>query len=243
MVRVPAGEFIRGTDEEDVEHKADEFGIVKPWFVDEHPMRKIRLPEFKIDRYETTNERYLSFVRATGHRPPPHWNSGVPDEKILKKPVVLVTWDDARAFCRWAGKRLPTEAEWEKASRGEDGRPYPWGSRFETNRANVGGSYGDLLPVGTFESGKSPYGAYDMVGNVWEWVEDWYKPYPGNGYENPNFGEKVRVIRGNSWSTIGHFPPEIHRELVEHHSTTTFRLFARPDSVIADVGFRCAKSR
>jgi formylglycine-generating enzyme required for sulfatase activity len=242
MIRVPAGEFLMGTDEVDPDDIALKFGIVKPWLDDEHPAHRVGLPGYRIDRFEVTLGQYKQFVAATGHRPPSSWTRGTPPAGEDRLPVVLVNFDDAQAYCRWAGKRLPTEEEWEKAARGTDGRVYPWGSRFEEDRANVGGIRSDRSPVGSFPNGKSPYGVEDMIGNVWEWTDSWYRPYPGNSYQTPNFERPVRVLRGNSFSPIGHYPKEIHKILVEHHSTSTFRLFAPPDASIDDVGFRCARS-
>ena len=241
MVAVPAGEFTRGTDEVDEERFAEEQGIAKPWFVDEGPAQKIYLPLFYIDRTEVTNARYAEFVR-TGHPPPPYWENGMYKSKADSFPVVMVRWQEAQDYCRWRGGRLPTEAEWEKAARGTDGRHYPWGNDFDPRKANVGGASQDLAPAGAYPSGKSPYGALDMIGNVWEWTADWYQPYPGAKYQSKDYGKQLKVIRGNSWSPIGHFPPEIQQELVKHHSTTTFRLFAGPDSTISDVGFRCVQA-
>jgi formylglycine-generating enzyme required for sulfatase activity len=243
MVLIPAGEFIMGTDQTDPEDKATEYGIAKPWLVDEHPAHKVNLPAYYIDQYEVTNASYKKFVETTGRKPPADWeNNQFPVAHSLY-PVEMVSWEDADAFCRWDGKRLPTEAEWEKAARGPDGRIYPWGNQFDSNKANVGGRMGGTTAVGTYEAGKSPYGVYDLIGNVWEWTADWYLPYPGSTYESKDYGQKYKVIRGNSWVSIGHFPPEIQTDVVAHHSTATFRLFFIANGAVNDVGFRCAKSQ
>jgi formylglycine-generating enzyme required for sulfatase activity len=232
-----------GTDEEDKEGKASEYGIVSPWFNDERPAHQVRLDSYYIDRYEVSNADYARFVQATGHRPPTGWPAMRPPQGRERHPVVFVTWQDAQDYCQWRGKRLPTEAEWERAARGTDGRDYPWGRVFEKGRANVGGIVGDTRPIGSYENGKSPYGAYDMIGNVWEWTADRYEAYPGNTDSSEKFGKNSRVIRGNSWSNVGHYPPEIAEEIIAHNSRTTFRLFADPTAnELNDVGFRCALS-
>lgn len=241
MVAIPAGEFIMGTDAADEENLAAEHGIIKPWFVDENPAHKVYLPLYYIDRNEVSNAEYAEFVTTTNHAAPPYWENGSYIKGSGEHPVVMVQWAEAQEYCQFKGGRLPSEAEWEKAAKGKDGRIYPWGDTFDLERANIGGSVGNLKPVGSYVSGKSPYGTFDMIGNAWEWTADWYQPYPGSTYESNKFGQRLKVIRGNSWSSIGHFPKEIHKEIVKYHSTTTFRLFAPPDANISDVGFRCIR--
>lgn len=241
MVAVPAGDFMMGTDEVDEEHFAEEQGIVKPWFVDEGPAHRVFLPLYYIDRTEVTNAQYAEFIRSTRRAPPGHWEEGQYLKGSDHYPVVNVPWQDAQDYCHWKEGRLPTEAEWEKAARGTDGRRYPWGNDFDLTKANVGGQSQDLTPSGRYPAGQSPYGALDMIGNVWEWTADWYHPYPGSKYQSKEYGKQLKVIRGNSWSAIGHFPPDVQKELVKHHSTASFRLYAPPDSTISDVGFRCVR--
>ncbi len=202
MVHVPGGEFIMGSSlgEED-----------------ERPERKVYLKGFYIDRYEVTNAQYRRFVKETGHPAPPHWLVyGYPEDKE-NHPVVFVSFDDATAYCRWAGKRLPTEEEWEKAARGTDGRIYPWGNEFSRDRANtsLSGIVG-TTPVGTYTEGKSPYGAYDMAGNVWEWTSS-------------DYDEHSKVVRGGSWG------------LTHRFARTFFRVGYPPETRINNLGFRCAK--
>jgi formylglycine-generating enzyme required for sulfatase activity len=242
MVRVPSGEFVMGSDEEDTEDRATEHGITKPWFMDQHPAHLVNLPTFFIDRYEVTHWQYREFVQQTGRRPPPDWSGGrYPNEKD-NHPVIHITWYDANAYCQWSGKRLPSENEWEKAARGTDGRKYAWGNQFDEEYANINNAVGHTTVVGQYEKGISPYGAYDMIGNVWEWTTDWYKGYPGSTYRHDKFGEQVKVLRGNSWAGLGHYPPEVEKEIMAHNSLTTFRLFMNPDGFVNDVGFRCAKA-
>jgi len=206
MITIPAGEFIIGNNGRPTAEGAGD--------PDEMPEHKAYLDTFLIDKYEVTNAQYKAFVDATSHRPPKHWQpspagtsgSGVtyPPEKA-NHPVVYVDWFDANEYCHWAGKRLPTEEEWEKAARGTDGRNFPWGSAFDPQKANTPQYWlsknkdGDTMPVGQFENGKSPYGLYDMAGNVYEWTANWYKAYPHNPEPNPHYGEKNKIVRGGSW--------------------------------------------
>ena len=197
MVIIPAGPFKMGSQD----GKGRE---------DERPQRDIYLDAFAIDQVEVTNERYLAFLKATGHRNPPNpYGSGYLHEAtgIEKLPVVQVTWYDAKAYCAWAKKRLPTEAEWEKAARGTDGRLYPWGNDLPSpTRATFDREWeGEktMHPVGALPAGDSPYGVKDMSGNAREWVEDWYDPdyYKHAPDRNPTGPTKgvVRSIRGGSW--------------------------------------------
>jgi len=155
MVLVPAGEFVMGSE-------------AGP---SERPVRRVFLDAYYIDTYEVTNGLYGKFLQATRRHEPRYWKDARVNDP--NQPVVGVTWYDAEAYCHWSGKRLPTEAEWEKAARGTDGRISPWGNQWDSARASTSdGGSGKLSPVGSYEAGKSPYGAYDMAGNVWEWVAD-----------------------------------------------------------------------
>ena len=241
MVRIPGGEFIMGTDEIDEEDRAADFGIVKTWFMDEQPAHPIRLNTFFIDKFEVTHAQYRAFVQQTGRRVPPDWTGGVYAAGMDQHPVIYVTWNDASAYCQWDGKRLPTEAEWERAAKGSDGNRYPWGNEFDETKANVNNQVGHSTVIGQYEEGKSPYGVYDMTGNVWEWTTDWYKPYPGNSQENDKFGEKFRVLRGNSWAGLGHYSSEEEREIKAHFSRAGYRFFMNQNGYVNDAGFRCAK--
>lgn len=200
MVQIPEGAFIMGNNGRPTgEGAGDE---------DEQPEHKVFVKSFYIDVYETTNAHYKRFVDATGADPPLLWRNGTYPPAKINHPVVYVSWFDADAFCQWAGKRLPTEEEWEKAARGSDGRHFPWGTPFDFKKANtpqywlakgIEVSQGSTLPVASFEEGKSPYGLYDMAGNVYEWVSNWYLPYPGNPFPNIHYGQKNKVLRGGSW--------------------------------------------
>lgn len=198
MVTIPAGAFLMGNPE----------GTGR---ADERPQRSVYLDAFAIDEVEVTNERYLAFVKMTGHRNPPNpYGTGslVSAKGIEQLPVVQMTWYDAKAYCTWAKKRLPTEAEWEKAARGTDGRLFPWGNEPATSkRANFDREWQDektLTPVGSLSGGDSPYGVKDMAGNAREWVSDWYDPdyyqqAPDRNPQGPDKKGVVRSIRGGSW--------------------------------------------
>ena len=198
MITIPAGAFLMGTPEG--QGRADEW-----------PQRSIYLDAFMIDQVEVTNERYMRFVKATGHRTPPNPYGTGPLQSIQgieHLPVVQMTWYDAKSYCGWAGKRLPTEAEWEKAARGTDGRLYPWGNDPPTaKRANFDREWVEektLHPVGSVPGGDSPYGVKDMAGNAREWVSDWYdaeyyRHAPDRNPQGPDKKGVVRSIRGGSW--------------------------------------------
>jgi formylglycine-generating enzyme required for sulfatase activity len=258
MVFIPAGEFVMGSDEGDEMADSDEF-----------PQRLIYLDSFYIDKYEVTNEQFARFVEATGYltdaerqgwgytltkrgwdkvngadwRHPYGPGSDIRDK--MNHPVVLVSWNDADAYCRWAGKRLPTEAEWEKAARGTDGRRFPWGNTspeskklnfcdsncdFTWREEGIDDGYKHTAPVGSYTAGASPYGVLDMAGNVWEWVADWYdhyNPSPGPNPQGPKSG-KCKVARGGAWTSS------------ELDVRSANRVCGLPFNRIAFTGFRCA---
>ncbi len=225
MVRVPAGEFIMGSDER---------------LPDEGPQHRVWLDSFDIDQFEVTNLQYQKFNEATHRRSPSHWRNRTFPGGKADHPVTHVSWKDADAYCRWAGKRLPTEAEWEKATRGTDGRTYPWGNDFDIARANTPlrwsaiGRFGDTTPVGAFAGGVSPYGAYDMSGNVWEWTASWYQPYPGNTTPSESYGTRYKVLKGGSWFDCAFYRCGI--------SAPTFnRAFFATKVKNESFGFRCAR--
>ena len=245
MILIPSGYFLMGTDEVDSDLEAMDVGFPTPWYEDENPLHKVHLPTFYIDQYEVTNAKYHKFVKATNRHPPQDWmNGGHPPEKA-DFPVAFVNWYEADAYCRWIDKRLPTEAEWEKAARGTNGQKYPWGDVFNPRFANVSSGavmFAQSRAVGQYQSGKSPYGVYDMIGTVWEWTDSWYQPYPGNTSINEKFGMMLRVSRGLSFMSVGHFSGNDYLKVASIVARASFRSFDFPTSRLADVGFRCAKS-
>jgi len=200
-VEIPAGEFIMGSKKGD-------------GFDDERPQHTVHLPAFLAARVPVTNVQYKLFVDATGHETPRHWKNGQIPAKKDEHPVVNVSWHDSQAFCKWAGVLLPTEAQWEKAARGPDGRLWPWGNDKPTkDYCNFSMNIGDTTLVGSYLKGASPYGCWDMAGNVWEWTgslwgKDRSKPdygYPydsGDGREDLAAPDSVRrVLRGGSFAS------------------------------------------
>ena len=195
MVLVPAGPFIMGSGDKDTH-------------VNERPEHEVSLKDYYIDQFEVTVERYHRFMNQKKRLAPKYWEQ-VELRRDAQKPVVGIDWQDAKTYCQWAGKRLPTEAEWEKAARGTDRRMYPWGNDApNSSTANFGKNRSDsiyadrLKNVGSYERGKSPYGAYDMAGNANEWVQDWYGRtyYQNSPRENPSgpMSGEFKVLRGGS---------------------------------------------
>lgn len=229
MILIPAGTFEMGTNWE---------------FDNERPMREVHLNAFYIDKYEVTNAEYKKFVDATGHNvpfvnatwaAPFNWHRRTFPPGKENHPVVLVNWYDAAAYAQWAGRRLPTEAEWEKAARGTDGRTWPWGSEWDADRCNIKESFlYSTQPVFSFEKGKSPYGCYSMAGNAMEWVSDWYSEnYYGHApYKNPPGPRSglTKVVRGGAWDSN-----------ISLYARTAYRSLLPPNEKNASVGFRCAQ--
>ncbi len=226
MAAVAGGPFRRGSDQKS----------------DESPIRTIDLEPFFVDLRPVTHAEYQRFVDETGHRvpfvnapwaKPFNWKKGRHPRELRDHPVVLVSWYDAVAYAQWAQKRLPTEAEWEKAARGTDGRTYPWGEGIDRSRCNFKRNQGGTTPVGQFEKDRSPYGCADMAGNVWEWCADWYqagyyRTAPAASPPGPESG-KDRVLRGGAWDTT------------EEALTCTFRYHQQPHIQNPFIGFRCAR--
>lgn len=197
MAYVPGGTFKMGRDD------GDEY---------ERPAHQVTVKPFFIDIYEVTNEDYQKFVQATGHRPPSTWTNGanrIYPAELARRPVTGVNWQDANDYAKWAGKRLPTEEEWEFAARGTDGRLYPWGNSWQSGMANAGGASTSLADVGSYR-GASPFGAYDMVGNAWEWTSSKMIPYPG-GTLPIMVSDEFKIIRGGTF------------ESNRNQATTTYR--------------------
>lgn len=244
MVLVPASEFIMGSNGKSEKGIPEKYGIPDKWFVDEHPERKVYLDSFYIDKYEVTMGEYKKFIDDTAYKVPPDWKDNNFPKGQADYPVVLVDLYDAMAYAKWAGKRIPTEAEWEKAARGTKGRIYPWGNKFDGSKANLSLSVNkEASPkrVGSFKGGVSPYGVHDMTGNVWEWTVSYYQPYPGNSFKKKSFGKTYVVARGFSWHGLGHFPDETYHDIVSHMSRTSYRDETLPHTLNTDLGFRCVK--
>lgn len=225
MVEIPAGEFMMGSDGTQA-------------LEDERPSHRVWLDAFSIDLHEVTTAQYAAFLSVQNRAAPWQWES-VDLVQHGDRPVIGVDWRDAEAFCTWKGKRLPTEAEWEKAARGTDARLYPWGNQAPTgDLANfaLGArfSYNQVLfPVRSHEPGKSPYGLYHMAGNAYEWVQDWYgtnyyDSSPDRNPPGPSQGQ-FKVLRGGSWSDLPKYLLTYGR----------FRL--SPETKNSYTGFRCAK--
>jgi formylglycine-generating enzyme required for sulfatase activity len=226
MVVVAAGEFWMGLGEGD--------GLD-----DEQPRHKIFLDRYYIDKFEVTTERYAKFLEFTGWEKPLHWDK-VRFPQHATRPVIGISWSDADAYCRINGRRLPTEAEWERAARGDNERKFPWGNMGPQSSHALFGqmtqfTYDILRPVGSYAGGEGPYGALDQAGNVAEWVEDWYDgEYYREGPEKNPLGPRAgqyKMIRGGSWSDMPVY-------LLSGSRNSKLP----PDTRNAFIGFRCAQS-
>ena len=234
MVLIPAGDFIMGTNRTDPEKTHLKIGTVKPLYKDQQPEHKFYLDAFYIDQYEVTNLEYKKFIDATQFPElPGHWEEGMYPEGEKDLPVTNVTWLEAMSYALWAGKRLPTEAQWEKAARGTDGRLFPWGDEYQKGWANVGVDGAKALTSGgSYPKDVSPYKVYDLAGNVMEWTQSWYQPYAGNDYQFKKFGKEFKVLRGNGFQKGGHY-------FLEAYRFAFYRTEAKPDEYFENVGFRC----
>ena len=223
MVLVPAGEFIMGNND---------------GFDNERPAHTVFLNSFYIDAYEVTNVLYAACVDASVCTPPQETSSYTHvsyygNLKYNNFPVINVNWNQAKVYCAWRNAQLPTEAQWEKAARNTDERTYPWGNEIDCNKANFRdeneGCIGDTTVVGSYEGGISPFGVYDMAGNVWEIVDDWYDAYPGETIWDSFNGAIFRVVRGGSWFNSSNY---IRSSTRSRYDPSTYSHF---------IGFRCAK--
>ena len=257
MVLVPAGQFEMGGDSDvgllECQKLAIEGGCPRSWFEDEEPIQTVTLSDYYIDQFEVTNAEYNACVRAEACALPSSASSAThisyfANSQYEDYPVIYVSWHAAAKYCTWRGGRLPTEAEWEKAERGTDERVYPWGISFDgslvnfcelncdrtwANRTEDDGQ-ADTAPVGSYPQGASPYGIYDMAGNVTEWVADWYaveyySQSPDVNPAGPSDGEH-RVHRGGSWRQEGHF------------ARTAKRSKFNPTDTFFTIGIRCTRS-
>lgn len=237
-IEIPAGKFQMGTDLKNADAAS-------------RPKHAVATAGYRIDKYLVTNAQYARFIAATGHRPPSDWKDGKVQQGTLLHPVTMVNWHDAVAYAKWAGKRLPTEAEWEKAARGTDGRRWPWGDEMDPKRLNTYYNVGSATDVTAYTNGVSPYGVYDMAGNVDEWVDDDFLPYQGTDAEPDVFQGKVakvqsdqdraikvsdlvnvdkhyKVLRGGSWKGDPFATASYHRD------------YSWPNYASDFYGFRCA---
>jgi serine/threonine-protein kinase len=217
-VTIPAGDFLMGST-----------GADKMAYFDEKPQHQVYLPEYRISLTPVTNRQYSQFVAATGHRVPSDWKNGQIPSGKADHPVVEITWHDAQAFCTWAEVRLPTEAEWEKAARGPEGRIWPWGNNAPTDKlCNFDGNAGGTTSVGHYPEGKSFYGCLDMAGNVWEWTSTIFKDYPyksDDGREDTK-ASGSRTLRGGSWIYL------------DQSVRCAYRITLDPDLMYDFIGFR-----
>ncbi len=238
MLLIPAGPFIMGSNDLPGEiETGGELGNKKPFYLDEHPQRTLFIDDFYIDRFEVTNEDYQRFVQEKKRRPPPYWKGESYPEGQALLPVIEVNWYEARDYCQWLDKRLPTESEWEKAARGPNGNLYVWGNEFDGKKANVSaGAHGGIMMVGRFIEDRSVYDVYDLNGNIMEWTADWYQPYPGSDYDSDDFGQQFKVAKGDAYGESGHYALSIFSRL-------SYRQNVKAEMRLPFLGIRCAKDR
>jgi len=240
MSLIPPGEFWMGRS---FNWLLDELGMHLRPRLDDQPVHLVHVDAFLMDKYEVTNEQYARFAETTKRKKPFHWIGGRIPSGIEKAPVYNVTWDDAAAYCRFAGKRLPTEAEWERAARGGvEKNMFSWGNELLTRRSGDAppakrARYGyPNGPVAVGSYAPNGFGLYDVTGNVWEWISDWYDQnyYAVSPEKNPQGPATglYHVIRGGGWSDND------ERILALH-----YRNFTNPELASNTVGFRCAKSQ
>ena len=260
MILIAGGSFLMGSTRLEVDAQFLDTGLPEDWkehTLDEGPRHERTLEPFYLYKYEVTNRQYKTFLDATGHRPPPHWKGSDSPADRGQHPVVEVSWDDANAYCRWAGTRLPSEAEWEYAARGSapaEGQPsrvFPWGNTWDRRLSNNASLHADkeirsaadwnewyegdqkscfplTSPVGSFPKSVSPFGIYDMAGNAWEWCADVHASYPDQKAEDAA-DQKLRARRGGSWANVALHIRSADRQPAPHDDLNIY------------TGFRCAK--
>lgn len=230
MIFIPGGEYLRGRSHQDKNAETQWFpNILK----DDQPVRRIHVDAFLLDEHEVTNADYARFVQAAKRKPPLHWPGGRPPAAGARWPVTNVSWDDANAYAKWIGKRLPTEAEWERACRGQSD-----GARFHTNAPDLKKDEARFDrqdgPGSVCELKRNEFGLCDIAGNVWEWTADWYEQryYESSPARNPlgPAAGQYRVIRGGSWADVAGY------------LSCAYRGWVRPSERSPNIGFRCAKS-
>jgi formylglycine-generating enzyme required for sulfatase activity len=252
FIEIPAGSFLMGTPERELSALAKAYGGTRESYREESPQHMVALAAFAIAKTPVTNAQYAAFVAGTGARPPITWRGPQPPDARLDHPVVDVSWEEASAFCAWLDEeienaelriendlstkvfsllthfslRLPTEAEWERAARGVDGRTFPWGDLWDAAKANTrDGGAGSTTAVGAHPHGASPAGCLGMAGNVWEWTASLDAPYPyvpGDGREDQRAPGR-RILRGGCYATPQGFarcacrfrlPPNVRNEFL-----------------------------
>jgi formylglycine-generating enzyme required for sulfatase activity len=232
FILIPAGDFWFGEEESLLQKVTSTFNREKisKYPDDVKPKQKIYINSFYIDVYPVTNVEYKNFILSTGYKSGGDWEKSFTDGKE-HHPVVNVSWYDAQEYARWSGKRLLTEQEWEKAARWIDGRQWPWGNKWDSDRLNCKetGIKG-TTPVRSFPEGKSYYGVFDMCGNVWEWTVSDYLPYGGNIKLNPKYSSQLKAIRGGAWNAL------------KEQTGCFIRGSEEPGNWFVDIGFRCGKN-
>ncbi len=231
MCPVPGGPFAMGTPEDEAEEIARRYAIPEAWMLKSTPRHQLVLDSFELARFQVTEAEYASFVRDTGvEEIPAHWVGNAPPPYRSNHPVHGVSWQGVLLFVEWSSEhsgrqyRIPTEAEWEKAARGHDGRAFPWGERFEAGRCNTReGGVAGTTPVGIYPDGASPCGALDLAGNVEEYTADLYAPYPGSRFRDPEYGS-YRMTRGGVFSLDADLARCDRRHGERYAGPTGFRL-------------------
>lgn len=230
MASIPGGEYKIGLDAKRIKWVKKNIGGSEDDFKASVPKHTVKLKAFGIDKYEVTNQQYEKFIRAKNHQAPKGWRGDTYRKGQDDYPVVNVSWADAAAYCKWKGKRLPTETEWETAAAGVKGLLFPWGRKFKAIRANtLKERFRALTITGRYEKGMSKFDCYDMAGNVWEWTAGTYQAYPGSSLSLGEAEQNMRVVRGGSF------------KVKPFMVTTVYRKGLKADGIYADVGFRCAR--